>query len=362
MPRPGFRSGGRGEHVETLIPPGIYALVVDARADAVDPLLPTDEARVATDLVVLPVRSAWMVVRRPGHPPRGLAPLLQTSGEADPRRWVALVREEDDDEDALADEAIVHVPGGSVVRTNEGWAGDGWSLEPHPWTQPHLRCWTWIDPITWEGSALRVRHTRSRDEVRAWLAAHAPLPYEETSPDVFEDAQTSGQRARITLRDGLLELRHFYSTRDAVNAVEAGLAADVGSGALGPIVWDVTDEDWGVYLASGDDGASLAGYVDRRTGEEAHRAHRRALVTQRAFEVGFASTQLSLVQAIARELGLGEVSDVDEFVNRLARRRTGELPRSWLVRVHPALSEERVWFAQVCARAQPRLRLAWQIA
>lgn len=341
--------------------PGTYALLVDARADDVDPLLPTDEARLGTDLAVLPVRSAWMVLRRPGHPPRGLAPLLQTRDEADQRRWVALVREDDDDEDALADEAVVHVPGGSLVRTTEGWAGDGWSLEPHPWTQPHLRCWTWIDPITWEGSTLRVRHQRSRDEARAWLGAHAPLPYEETSPDVFEDAQTSGQRARLTIRDGLLELHHFHSTRDAVNAVEAGLAADLGSGALGPIVWDVMDQDWCVYLAAGDDGASLARYVDRRSGDEEHRAHRRALVTQHRFDVALATTQLALLQAIARELGLGEVSDIDDFVSHLARRPTCELPRSWLVCVHPALSEERAWFVGVCGRAQPRLRLAWQV-
>lgn len=345
--------------------PGRYRVLLE---DLPDGLSPTDEPLFEGRLVVFPVSSPWMVLRAGGQAV-GLAPPRQTGAETDERRWIVLRRDLEDaeDEDAEDDEPSVHavfidVIDGSVVRTAAGFAGEGWSLEPHACTLPPMRPWTWIDPLTWQGSALRIRHGRSREEVRAWLADHAPLPYEETSPDLFEDSDTSSYRGHLAIHDGLLELHQFHGTREALGAFEGGLLVEIAAGVLGPVVWDLTDEDWHVYLAAGDDGPSLGRYLDPRTDETIHRAHRTALITPRTFEVAGAASKLALLQAIAAELALGQVGSEETFAELLRSRATSELPRSWLLRVHPALDGELDWFAHVVYGAQPRLRLSWQVA
>ena len=109
--------------------------------------------------------------------------------------------------------------------------------------------------------AIRVRSTATVPgdaELRAWLAAHAPLPYEETQPDRFDELGTHQFRARITLFEGCVHFLEPHDARAAVVATSAGLLTGLIGGALGPFTWDVIEEDWCSYIASGEDAASLA--------------------------------------------------------------------------------------------------------
>jgi hypothetical protein len=227
-------------------------------------------------------------------------------------------------------------------------------------TRAALRAWTWIEPISWSGMTLHLRHTRPLEEVRAWLVAHDPLPYEETAPNRFEDRDTSGQRAHVALHEGVLEFLQCYGSRDEVVGFESALLAELVAGALGPFVWDIVDQDWLAYLASGDDAASLGAYLDPHTDEAEHQARRRALSTPFVIDATAAMDRLALVQAVLGAVAPGHVSSLDDFRARFAGLPTGTLPRSWSLRLPPHLGDDLDWFSGLFFSAQLRLKLSWQ--
>jgi hypothetical protein len=130
---------------------------------------------------VIRVPSAWMVFESQGQR-RGLAASPSLWSQTPEALWVGLLRVDPDASDDDLAEAP-RVAGGRIRTTEQGWAGDDWSLVAHPCARARLRPWTWIEPVSWSGTSLRIRHSGSREEARAWLARHAPLPYEETAPD-----------------------------------------------------------------------------------------------------------------------------------------------------------------------------------
>jgi hypothetical protein len=149
-------------------------------------------------------------------------------------------------------------------------------------------------------------------------------------------------------------------TSDAVEAFEAGLLTDLVRGALGPFTWDVVDEDWYVYVASGDDPSSLGDYLDPDHDEAPFRERRKALITPQSFDLRAAATPQALVQTLAAMLNAEHVESPDDFERWLATRPVSSLPRSWALRVHPELAPTKMeWFTELFFRAQPRLRYSW---
>jgi hypothetical protein len=306
---------------------------------------------------VLSIGAAWVVYEREGRR-LGLTP---DGFEVGGRRRVGLVRVSDDGTDDDKAEGAPLVPGGRLWQTEHGWAGEGWSLEAHPCARARLRPWTWVESVSWHGMSIRIRHGRSHDEVRAWLARHAPLPYVPTEPDRFEDAFASKLRARITLFDGVLDFLRI-SASDQVEAIDSGLLDDLARGALGPFVWDVVEEDWYVHVASGEDPASLGEYLDPARDEAPFREKKAALTTRRSFDLRTAATPDALARELASQLGGEGVASLDDFERWLATRPVPSLPRRWELRVHPDLAATGMgWFTEVFFRAQPRLLPSWTV-
>lgn len=355
---------------ELTLPEGTYRLVAAADLYGGHEALPIEEGALYHTKfteedtwepeAVLRVTSPWLVHESGGRK-RGIFAPLSVESRSPDERWLGLMQTDGDDESQPANGLLV--PGGRIWQTERGWAGTTWSLEAHPCTRARCRPWTWVDGPSWPGTSLFIRHTRSTEAARAWLAGYAPLPYEQTSPDCFEDAFEESRRAQLTLFDGSIRFLRSTRSSDAVEAFEAGLLTDLARGALGPFTWDVVDEDWYAYVASGDDPSSLGDYLDPDRDEAPFRERRKALITPQPFDLRAAATPEALAQALAATLGAGHVESLDDFERWLAAQPVSLLPRSWALRVHPDLATTKMeWFTELFFRAQPRLRYSWTTA
>jgi hypothetical protein len=177
-------------------------------------------------------------------------------------RWIGLERRSSWHCDGWAGQA--QVAGGLVVRTEGEWFGEGWSLRAHPCTRSALRSWDWSGGPSYHGTRLVVHHRRPVPDAHAWLARRAPLPYTRRGPDRFEEADRPERAAFIELSANRVVFCRGLHVGEAVSAVTAGLLDDLIGGVLGPLAWDVVDDDWGVCRASGPDAGSLAAFLDPR--------------------------------------------------------------------------------------------------
>ncbi|MBS2030692.1 MAG: hypothetical protein JST54_22500 [Deltaproteobacteria bacterium] len=253
----------------------------------------------------------------------------------------------------------------TITQTASGhFAGDGWQLAPHPLCRGDLRDWSWAwGRKTWGPVVLDVQVPRSADEIRKFLDAESPLPYRPVPNEPFLSAGRLEQAGRIYVREGALAFTrsHVEPSRTTM-AFDAGLCHALASGALGELSWDVYEQDYGAYLATGEGCASLARYLDPAADEAAQRAHWRSVFTERVVTAPDADTPDAAAVALANALQLSGVKSVAELGHALVRTPLASLPRKLRLELPNAFHNAHGTggLLDAALRAQPRL--SWSMS
>ena len=210
-------------------------------------------------VVLLAFDVAWSVFERSGER-RGVA--TSTRGQhvmalacedlcSDPATWGAAV--------AVGTGAL---RGERDAHGRRTWRGSDFRLAPHPMLSVH-RAKDWAHAWTLGMAAsLVIEFERSAEEIGQFIARAAPLPYERKSEHEFLEPSGYERAPKLVILDGkLLLCRSYFEPADATAAFDAGLVASLCAGALGPLRWSVSDDDYGQRLADGADADSLADYL-----------------------------------------------------------------------------------------------------
>lgn len=262
------------------------------------------------------------------------------------------------------------IPDGLVRKTSTGWAGDGWTLDPHPLVTrgPHRGFASTMGG--WPGNTLRVYHQRSAEDGLAWLEGHSPLPWRRspllTAPPqtrwytfVYRRVDPSGTRtgvlSEIVLGPGTVTFWESSRWAPLVSALLPPLLLELADGALGPITWDAWDDDYWTIFATGESGVSLREHLDPAVDEAMLRArYQEATNRRQAFSLHEFIDHAAIVAALARELP-GAPETPSEFRDWLRCTSLDQLPRYWSIGLHDdADLEHLVEFLLEC---QPRLKL-----
>ena len=239
------------------------------------------------------------------------------------------------------------------------WESDRWQLRPHPLIAPEpRRDWPWSWPSGYGPITIDINVTCAT-ELDGFLESCAPIPYQQiaprhyrtTHPDLFADLRV--------LEDGLELARGYQTIPPDVVAFDAGLLVALARGALGPITWDVIDEDDHHHLATGHDGASLLDYLDPAADPEGQREHWKRQFVRRVFDGRSAQTPGQLVEALSVFLGARVPVPDHRFDPWLASLPIESLPRRLEITIGKPLSDRfgEMWLLARLGRAQPRL--AW---
>jgi hypothetical protein len=274
-------------------------------------------------------------------------------------RWfVALCSEPpcalDDEDWARAPELEVQAPRAEP----DGWHDRSWQLSMHPWCRLGSRDWSWAWGRKSAGPvSLQIWLDADAEAIASALAAVGGLPYRPSSPGELRSFSRAVHDERVLVEDGLLILmRSFHEPPEHIASFDAGLLAALAEGSLGPLAWDLVDGDYGFYVATGEDGASLARYLDPSVPTEPLEQEWRALFQPVIIDARAADSRDALFTVVADALGLGAA---ERFVERLA---TTPIPRRIDVRVSSRLDDgdSGAWFFdQTKARPRTQWSLRW---
>lgn len=361
--------------VELRLPEGVYRVVRpepfdelgEARArleelavahgGVVFELLPDDPGDDLRPGALLRVRGAWVVAEL-GGVEIGVA--TSAAGEAGAWRLITLLA------DGMEDEGEV-VGGVGEVRGREdgSWAGEQLRVRRHPLFGEQVRDWVW----SWGGSTygpvmLILRLGRSRGEIAEFLARWAPMPYvhvEEGRYGVPVRGPTSTLREIRIWDGGITLVRDFHAPPDEVVEFDGGLLGALAGGALGELVWDVIEGDWGAYLATGHTAGSLGEYLDLAVDAEGLVARYREVFAVRTVDASTATTPGEVVGAVARFLGAAVAVEEEAFDAWLAGLAIEGLPRRVEVTLAAGFEAQHgyQWFFDRVHAAQPRI--SWSI-
>jgi hypothetical protein len=244
------------------------------------------------------------------------------------------------------------------------WSSESWRLEPHPLTLQPSRDWAW----SWhEGSAgpieLKVSLNKSADELAAWVKTSWPMPYALPEPLRYRALNYDGIERQHELRlfdGGLVLVRDFHTPPAERVAFDGGLLRALAEGALGPLTWDLMDGDFGHYLATGDDGESLARLIDPAADEASQEAQWRGRFERQDFDGSAATTQAELLTALSVFLGAGAPIEEPAFDSWLSSRPLASLPRCVRVTLSRSFEAQHryQWLFDRVRAAQPRIQWA----
>ncbi len=245
--------------------------------------------------VLLRVELAWAVLEQ-ATGSIGVPTIAALDGTA---RYIALLA------DGMEGDGDLVVRVGFVLEEREHrgtWSSEHWRLHDHRALRyAPQRDWPWrwgestIGPIE-----LIVRLARTADEVATWLATLAPMPYVLRDPGRYSSPRDD-DRLEIRISDGRLALlRSYHAPRDQFVAFDGGLVRALADGALGELSWDLLDGDWGAILATGEDRASLATYLDPEVDPAALEAHYRAALVAHHCDALAATTREEVHAILAR--------------------------------------------------------------
>lgn len=240
------------------------------------------------------------------------------------------------------------------------WKSEHWRLEPHPLVAAPSRDWAW----SWRGSSqgpieLVVRLRKSAEAIAGWAKTLWPAPYALLEAHRYRALAYDGGEHQHELRffdGGLRLLRDFHDPAPERIAFDGALLRTLAAGALGPLTWDVIDGDMGHYLATGDDGPSLAHYLDPIADEQTQASRWAQTFARREVDATSASSAAEVMELLARALG-AELGDLD-FDAWFAAQSLESLPRNLRVTFSRAFEAEHhyQWFFDRVLRLQPRIK------
>ncbi|MFY0535276.1 hypothetical protein [Nannocystis pusilla] len=239
-------------------------------------------------------------------------------------------------------------------------------MDPHPILADRpLRDWAWIWGRSTIGPVmLTLRFARGRDELAAFLAGLAPMPYVRVADDRYRvpaGEPTPRLREIRLFAGGLTLLRDYHHPPDELVAFDTGLLAALAGGALGELTWDVIDGDWAAYLATGDTAESLGEYLDPAADADRQAARWREVFAVRRVDAGAATTPAEVVGLLSSFLGASAPMADAEFDAWLAARPREAVPRRIEVTVSAALDAGHgvQWLFDRVLAAQPRV--SWSV-
>lgn len=289
----------------------------------------------------LKVSSSWMILTTPtgrkGVPSSPQNPYLPPT----PTRWVEL-----DPFGTPTDPTPKE-----IRKTERGWAGPGWTLEPHPVPRPDLRRWTWSVPGSWPWDSLYIHHRRTAAETHEWLSRLGPLPYERFDEDTLRHAghgTLDRPSAQIRVEDHDLRFSERGPLASA-REFNTGLVQAIAEGALGEVVWETRDGDFSECWGWGNDCASLAAHLDPRHSEEVlrERYERERRDIRREVDLRQARTRADRIAAFADAVAPGEAPTSAEAFGAWLREQPGPWLRAhWVVHVGDLDDDEFRWLVE----------------
>ncbi|MEJ7602444.1 MAG: hypothetical protein WKG01_31420 [Kofleriaceae bacterium] len=237
------------------------------------------------------------------------------------------------------------------------WESDGWQLRPHPLlAHEPVRDWPWSWPSGYGPITIDLNVARAA-ELDQFLEACAPIPYQQIAPRHYRTAHRA-LFADLRVLDGGYELaRGYQAIPPDLVAFDAGFLVALARGALGPITWDVIDEDYHHHFATGHDGDSLLAYLDPATDAEAQKAQWQRQFVSRVCDARSALTPGQLVEALSVFLGARVPVPDHLFDPWLASLPIESLPRRIEIVMGEPLYDRLgvAWLFTRLGRAQPRL-------
>ena len=207
--------------------------------------------------------------------------------------------------------------------------------------------------------------------LQALAAKHGAVLFQlvESWPDAYPEfgillrVEGAWNILELRLFDGVLQLlRDFHEPPAELVDFDASLLLALANGALGELTWDVIESDYGTYIATGHDGASLAEYLDPAVAREPQEARWREDFTWQYFDASGATSPAELVGLLSSFLGApAPVADAD-FDHWLAARPLQTLPRMLEVTVGAALDARYgyQWFFDRVLASQQRVQ--WSVS
>ena len=257
-----------------------------------------------------------------------------------------------------------HSPASFVLAHGDIWESDHFRLRPHPIVvREPLRDWPWVwEHATFGPISLAIDIER-RHYLESFVAACAPMPYQQIGHDHYRVAPDTFADLRLVL-DGLELTRGHSDPPPEVVAFDAGLLVALAHGALGKIGWAFTDEDYFETLAAGDDGATLLDYLDPTSDAHSQRAALKRQALPRRYDASAAATPGQLVETLARLLGARAPISDHLFDAWLAALPLDALPRHVEIHVSRALADRFgvEWLLRRLGTAQPRLRWTTRVS
>ncbi|NOU29649.1 MAG: hypothetical protein HOO96_17225 [Polyangiaceae bacterium] len=160
-------------------------------------------------------------------------------------------------------------------------------------------------------------------------------------------------------QSSLLFLRSYEEPSAAVAAIDLGILGRLAAGECGPFTWDLIDGESGSHLATGDDPASLAEYLDPRVDTAELRSRWADCFALRTVHAEGATSEADVWLALSHELGLFVASTRETFVQALRDAPLSSLPRRLTVVVPFDLPDRDAsrheWFHETIRKGQPRL-------
>ncbi len=364
-----FRIVARGESLALpaasyrCVPSDALALSQEALEALVVPLRPREavlaETRVFEDdwlpAAVVGVEAPWLVLDDVDG--------VRASGSGGAYS-VALIADEQQCFDAAVWEKAPTVRLGPLASLPSGWQCGGSRLVAHSLDRTDLRDWRWA----WGGSSwgpiwLELQTEKSDPWLAAWLRSLSPLPYPAGDPPPRAGSPSRALEGIFVRQSSLLFLRSYEEPNAAVAAIDLGILGRLAAGECGAFTWDLIDGESGSYLATGDDPASLAEYLDPRVDAAELRSRWTDCFALRTVHAEEATSEADVWLAVSQELGLFEASTREAFTKALRESPLRSLPRRLTVVVPFDLPDQDAdrhdWFHGTIRKGQPRL--SWML-
>ncbi len=304
---------------------------------------------------VLPVEAPWLVLDEVDG--------VRASG-SNGVYSVALVADDEQCCDAGSWGKAPTIRLGTIAGLPSGWQCGGSRLVAHPLGRTDLRDWRWA----WGGSSwgpiwLELQTEKSDAWLAAWLRSLVPLPYPVGGPPPSAAAPMGALEGIFVRQGALLFLRSYEDPNAAVAAVDLGILRRLAAGECGVLTWDLVDGESGSYLATGDDPASLAEYLDPDVDAAELRSRWAECFTLRTVHAEGATSETDVWRALSQELGFTEASTREAFARALRDAPWSSLPRRLTVIVPfghlDQAADRHDWFHGTLRKARPRL--AWSL-
>lgn len=239
------------------------------------------------------------------------------------------------------------------------WESESWRLVPHPLlVRDPLRDWAWPWARGWGPLTLTIHVAASAGEIERFVAARAPMPYTLEREHRYRGSDHA-RGPLLLVSDGALQLvRSYPEPADELIAFDAGLLGDLAGGAAGELQWDLVDEGYLEFIATGEDAASLADYLSPASDPAALRARYAATFAPREVDATPAATRDEVLELVSLALGAPGPLRGASFEEWYRSRTSSELPRSLSLVVAASLADKAAteWLLERLGR--PRMRLS----